>query len=209
MTRNCPSAARRNAAVQLRPHGEFDIEPVELETITDGHDSTRPGRPVSVCPASKAAPHTRHPTHIPWETISAALRWVDVTTVDAEEHIDKPPKRLPMEQGCNQSGNNGNGITIPHTHHRHEPVYAAAEMVHSKEMCDSIVMAVDNAAAALRDTPKALTPRMAVPSKPPPARGVGAPGWPGAPEGWPGGWSGQCDRPGCGYTRRRTDPQAQ
>src|SRR5262249_55845341 len=60
-------------------------------------------------------------------------------------------------QGCTQSGNNGNGMTIPAntvTTAGMMRSMPAAERVHNKEMCDSIVMAVDNTAAPTRDTPK-------------------------------------------------------
>src|SRR5262245_55635275 len=33
----------RRAILQLRPYRELDIEPIELETLTYGHDSIRPG----------------------------------------------------------------------------------------------------------------------------------------------------------------------
>src|SRR5882672_3454902 len=68
-----------------------------------------------------------------------------------------PRNGCQRRKGCIQSGNNGNGITIPANTVTTAGMIRsmpAAEMVHSKEMCDSIVMAVDNAAAATRDTPK-------------------------------------------------------
>src|SRR5262245_23427829 len=49
-----------HTVLQLRPYREFDIEPIELETLTYAHNSIRPGRPVSVCPVLAARdPATR------------------------------------------------------------------------------------------------------------------------------------------------------
>ena len=82
---------------------------------------------------------------------------MDVPTVNAERHIAQAPETVANGVGLQPVGNNGNGITIPaHTVTTAGMIRSmpAAEMVHSKEMCDSIVMAVDNAAAAQRDTPK-------------------------------------------------------
>src|SRR4029453_7262141 len=68
-----------------------------------------------------------------------------------------PRNGCKRRKGCTQSGNNGNGITMPANTVTTAGMIRsmpAAEMVHSKEICDSIVMAVDNAAAPTRDTLK-------------------------------------------------------
>src|SRR5262249_48752170 len=69
----------RRTVLQLRPHRELDIEPVELETLTYGHAPIRPERPVSVCPVRAArAPATRDiPPILPGKRSRAALRPVE------------------------------------------------------------------------------------------------------------------------------------
>src|SRR5215510_210569 len=69
----------RRAVLQLRPHREFDIEPVELKILTYGHDPIRPGRPVSVCPVrAERVPATRDiPPIPPGRRSRAALRSVE------------------------------------------------------------------------------------------------------------------------------------
>src|SRR5215831_18680068 len=69
----------RRAVLQLCPHRELDIEPVQLETLTYGHDPIRPGRPVSVCPVRAArGPATRDiPPIPPGRRSRAVLRLVE------------------------------------------------------------------------------------------------------------------------------------
>src|SRR5262249_3100175 len=67
------------AVLHLRPHRELDIEPVQLETLTYGHNPIRPGRPVSVCPVLAArGPATRDiPPRPPGRRSRAVLQVVE------------------------------------------------------------------------------------------------------------------------------------